>query len=219
MLASVPLNQVSEILIDATKVTWTEAQLIAWLNDAQLAVALVRPDSSSEITTLKLAAGTTKQQLASGALRLLSIVRNMGSDGATPGDAIDLVERGVKDALDRGWHSADKSAVVDEYVFDERRPTDFYVSPPTHVTTNVWIELSQAIAPKDIVLATDSIALLDVYSAPLQEWMLYKAFSRDSEETPNHARAESHKATFGALLTGKFQVDAIVSPKVRAHLQ
>lgn len=219
MLASVILDQVSEILQDLPPITWTETQLIAWLNDAQLAVALVRPDASSEITTLKLAAGTTKQKLASGGLRLLSVIRNMGSDGATPGDAIDLVERGVKDALDRGWHSADKSKVVDEYVFDERAPSDFYVSPPTHATTDIHIELNQAIVPKDITVVGDSIAIQDVYSPALQEWMLYKAFGRDSEETPNHARSESHKATFGALLTGKFQADATVSPKVRAHLQ
>ena len=219
MLASVILAQVAEILTDSTKVTWTEAQLIAWLNDAQLAVALMRPDASSEITTLKLAAGTTKQQLASGGLRLLTVIRNMGSDGATPGDAIDLVERGVKDALDRGWHKADKATVVDEYVFDERAPVDFYVSPPTDDTTDVHVELSQAIAPKDVVVSTDAIALRDVYSGPIQEWMLYKAFSRDSEETPNHLRAESHKATFGALLSGKFQADATVSPKTRLHLK
>ncbi|KKL79463.1 hypothetical protein LCGC14_2014610, partial [marine sediment metagenome] len=82
--------------------------------------------------------------------RLLTVIRNMGSDGATPGDAIDLVERGVKDALDRGWHKADKSKVVDEYVFDDRAPVDFYVSPPTDDTTDVYIELSQAIVPATV---------------------------------------------------------------------
>lgn len=219
MLASVLLDQVAEILQDEPNVTWTEAQLIAWLNDAQLAVAQIRPDASSEMTTLKLAAGTTEQKLASGGIRLLSVTHNMGSDGTTPGDAIDLVERAVKDALERGWRSADGAIVVDEYIFDERLPTEFSVSPPTHPTTDVNIRLGQAIVPKSIAVVGDSIAVDDVYSPALQEWMLYKAFGRDSEETPNHARSESHKVTFGALLTGKFQADAAVSPKVRAHLQ
>ena len=135
MLASVPIDQVREILVDATPVTWTEAQLIAWLNDAQLAAAELRPDASSEMTTLKLAAGTTEQQLASGGIRLLSVTHNMGSDGTTPGAAIDLVERGVKDALERDWRKATGATVIDEYIFDERLPLDFSVSPPTHATT------------------------------------------------------------------------------------
>ena len=100
MLASVILAQVAEILTDATKVTWTDSQLIAWLNDAQLNVVLLRPDAQSELTTLRLKPGTVEQQLALGALRLLTVSHNMGIDGITPGDVINLVERGVKDALE-----------------------------------------------------------------------------------------------------------------------
>ena len=219
MLASVPLDQVAEVLQDESNVTWTDTQLIEWLNDANLTVALVRADASSEITTLKLAAGTTKQQLASGGLRLLAVIRNMGSDGLTPGDAIDLVERGVKDALDRGWHKADKSKVVDEYVFDDRAPVDFYVSPPTDDTTDVYIELSQAIVPATVSASTDNLPLKDIYKPAILEWMLYRAFSRDSEETPNFQRAQTHMNTFAAIMAGKSIGDKQVSPKERAHLR
>lgn len=206
------INPATDILQDAGGVTYTDAQLLTYLNDGQLAVSILRPDASQETVSALLATGQTEQVV--GGRRLIDVHNNMGVDGATPGDVIYHVERKTKDAFDPGWHSATPDTVIREYIYDVATPKVFWVSPPAHGATAVYVKLTRAIDPATIAVVGDPISLDDIYAPPLQEWILYRAFARDSEDTPNYVRAGNHFNNFFKLLGLKVRPDMAVSAKI-----
>lgn len=215
LLASALISQVSELVQDESNIVWTQLQCLGWLNDAQRAIASVRPDSSILNHSVTLAPGT-KQAIAG--LRLMAVNRNMGIDGSTPGRAIRLVERGIKDDFDPDWHTETAAIAVKEWIFDARLPKEFYVSPPVHASTVVQIEISESVNPAEISVVGDAITLDDVYSPTMVEWAMYRCLSRESEETPNIQRATSHFQQFFSMLGAKLNPDMAINPKVRAQL-
>jgi len=82
LLASALISQASEIIQDESNVQMTTANALGWLNDAQRAIVIVKPDASTVIRSITLVPGT-KQSIAG--LKLMSVVRNMGASGSTPG--------------------------------------------------------------------------------------------------------------------------------------
>lgn len=202
---------VSEVLQDVSMVTWTSAQLIAWLNDAQRTIALVRPEVSTVTAAVKLAAGT-RQSIPAAGIKLLDVTRNMGSAGTTPRKAIRLVDRAAKDAASPDWHREHASPSVREYAVDRRTERDFWVSPPVTSYSDVYVEITYTVAPTAVTLTTDDISVDEIYSPAMVEWMLYRAFSRDSESTPNAARAAAHMERFYVLMGIRAQKGAEVSP-------
>lgn len=215
MQGSVVLTRVSEILQDTASVTYTAPQLIEWLNDAIRALVLVRPDSTSITSSILLIAGT-QQTLAAGELRLIRVIRNMGANGSTVGRAIKLGSINDLDAFNPDWHTAAAAIVVKEYMHDEARPDEFWVSPPVHATTPVHVQAIRSVLPTAMSAATEVIPVDDIYSPALIEWCCYRAFSRDSESTPNWQRAARHFAAFFNLLQIKMQADMAINPRVRA---
>jgi hypothetical protein len=212
MLASNPVDRAKEVLQDTGSTTWTETQLIEWLNDAQRVVVSQRPDASSVTESMALAAGT-KQSVPAGGLKLLEVVRNMGTDGATPGRAISLVDKATLDQNAPNWHSDTPGASVKGYVFDENKdPTVFYVTPPADGTSQV--EVVYSANPTDVAALTDSISVADTYAPALIEWILYRAFSRESIKTPNYQRSLNHLKNFFNLLGVKMQADVAFKPVV-----
>lgn len=215
LLASKLIGQAAELVQDENNVVWTQPQALGWLNDAQRAIVSIRPDSSILNHSVLLVPGT-KQSITG--LRLMSIIRNMGIDGLTPGNGIRLVERGIKDDFEPDWHTETAATAVKEYIFDARTPKEYYVSPPVHASTAVYIEVSEAVNPAAIATTADPITLDDIYSPSMTEWVLYRFLSRESEETPNIQRAVSHFQNFFNLLGAKLNPDMAINPKVRAHL-
>lgn len=200
--------------------SWTVTQLIEWVNDAIRALALVKPDSTAVTATQQLTASQTKQVLSGASdLRLIRLVRNMGANGTTVGRAIRLGDMNALDSFNPDWHTAEKSAVVKEYMFNAERPDEFWVSPPVHATTAVHVELIKSVLPAAVAATTDTLPVDDIYGPPLIEWCCYRAFSRDSERTPNWARAARHFQAFFNLLQIKMQADMAISPKVRAMVE
>ena len=222
ILASAIVLQAQELAQDdggssgTPGVTWTDTQGLAWLNDGQRAVALVRPDASVRVSSVKLSPGT-KQTIAGH--RLMAVIRNMGSDGVTPGRAVRLTERGAKDEFDPDWHKETAATEIKEYIYDERVPKEYYVSPPVNSTTPVYAEISESVAPADVADLKDPITLDDNYAPALIEWVAYRFFSRDAEELPDIQRAIGHFQRFFNMLGEKLRIDLAISPKVRSHLE
>lgn len=216
LLASTLIARANEIAQDVDQVTWTPAQGLSWLNDAQLAICNLRPDASVSRGTVKLSPGVT--QTIEGR-RLMAVHWNMGSDGSTRGRAIRLIERGVMDDSYPDWPAETADPTVLEYMYDTRNPQQFDVYPPVPDTPDVWIEASQATNPDEIADASDPITLDDVYAPALVSWMAYRYFSRDSEETPNWARAAGFYRDVFNLLDVKLRFDLMVNPKLRNHLE
>ena len=116
------------ILQDTSAIRWPESELVDWVNDAQRAIVLIKPDSSATNTTVTLATGT-KQAIPAGGNRLLSVIRNMSAaSSGNGGRTIRIVDREVLDAQAPDWHDpaakglSKHGTTVKHYVYEENDP-------------------------------------------------------------------------------------------------
>lgn len=164
------VGRILTLMLDASPafVQCPERTVIAYLNDAQLAIAKFLPMAGGVKGAIKLKAGTA-QSISSVAaadwkpqdgstpsqpilgIALLGITRNMGSDGATPGKVITIANREQLDRQDDSWHLASRaSTVVRSYVHNPLLPLEFDVWPPVHASTPVWVTAEFNAAPLKI---------------------------------------------------------------------
>lgn len=197
ILASAIIDKAEIILQDTTNVRWTTDELLGWLNDAQREIALIKPDASVKTSAVQLTSGT-KQTLGSGstadAIMLLKVVRNMGTDGTTAGNAIRVVSGEILDAQRPGWHSETSTAAVVHAVYDPRNPKQFYVYPPN--TGTGYVELMYSATPTAVGTLGSTITVDDVFSNAILDYILFRAYSKDVEYAGNAARAEKHYLAF-----------------------
>lgn len=222
--ASSLVRRATDICMDNTSVRWPASEFVRWLNDAQREVILVRPDAINKTATATLAAGT-RQNLDNMALnpapsKLIEISRNMAATSAKK--AVRLVPRQILDAQTPGWHAIPGTVDILHYMYDARDPKTFYVYPPALATAQ--LEIMYSAVPTDIVEPIDgalfsdvlgSITLPDIYANSLLDYMLYRAYSKDSEFAGNATRAQAHYGAFIASMTAEMQATLAVQPKMK----
>jgi len=211
MQASSILQRVQDILQDTTGVRWPEEELIRYLNDAQREVVLHKPDASADNRVISCVEGT-RQTIPADGLRLLDVVRNMGADGSTPGNAVTLLGRGVLDAQRRGWHTETPSDSVDHFLYDPRDPKTFYVYPPMQSPVS-QIEVILSVSPTDATDGTSELSLDPIYSNVLIDYTLYRAYSKDADFAANLERALTHYEAFAQSLGIKTQANLAYAPR------
>ena len=216
MLVSALISRAAQLLQDATSVRWPESELVGWLNDGQREIVLIRPDASVINSSMILSANSTKQSIPIAGIRLLDVVRNMGVDGATPGNVVRYVSREVLDAQIPTWHSDAGQVVIKHFCHDIRDPKHFYVYPRPHASTVVQVELLYSSAPADCELPSVTpsavITLDDVYGNALLDYIMYRAFSKDADYAVNPQRAAAHYSTFTNSLGLRTKSDVATSP-------
>ncbi len=222
--ASSLIRRATDIIMDNTSVRWPASELVRWLNDAQREVILVRPDAINKTATATLAVGT-RQNLDAMALtpapsKLIEITRNMAATSAKK--AVRLVPRQILDANTPGWHAIAGTVDILHYMFDPRDPKTFYVYPPALPTAQ--LEIMYSAVPTDIAEPADGalysavvgdLTLPDIYANAVLDYMLYRAYSKDSDFAGNAARAQAHYAAFTASLTAEIQATLAVQPQMR----
>lgn len=215
-MALIPTNIIADVardLADPNKTRWTQDELISYLNSALRQIVLVRPDANSVVSTVQLVAGT-KQAIPANGLALLDVVRNMGPAGAAPGKPIKKADRATLDAADPTWHSRTAKTVVNNFAFDERFPSAFYVSPPVHASTQVWVELAYSKAPTEVTSANlgTAIELTDVYEGPIKDFMKRCAYKKEISSQGSQVLAGSFEQSFYNALGVKVRADFSTSP-------
>jgi hypothetical protein len=202
-----------ETLQDPTSVRWPINELVRYLNDGQREVVLYRPDSMVTSATRSLITGT-RQTLPNGS-KLIEVVRNSGGTRR----AVRMVNREILDAQTPNWHSLTGTTDILHYMYDPRDPTVFYVYPPA--TTGASVEIVYAAYPNDINEPADgalytavsgNIALPDIYGNVIQDYILYRAYSKDSEYAGNAQRAQAHYAAFANALGIEIRATVAVAP-------
>ena len=201
------VNRARKILQDTTTggTRWLDAELLDWINDAQREVVLLKPNAYSTVEDLTLIAGT-RQSLPASGLLLLSLVRN------TSGRAVRRVDRNILDSENPVWHSSTASATVEHYVFDEDSPTTFWVFPPQPNSGFGVVELIMSTAPADLGSLGAVITLNDIYANVILDYLLYRAYSKDTDYAGNGQRAANHYQAFNNSLGVRSQIDFTSSP-------
>jgi len=214
IFASTILDKVQTILQDTTGLQWSSDELLGYLSDGQREVLIYKPNSYVVNAAIQLVSGT-KQTLPDDGIQLIDIVRNMGSDGKTPGRVVRIATREVLDAAVPTWHSATANAVCRHYLYNPLNPKQFYVYPPQPSTGMGYVEIVYTATPADLLSDVETIALDDVYQNQLIDYVLYRAYSKQSDGG-DVTLAAAHYTAFTTSLTGKTQGESIVNPNAAA---
>lgn len=205
---SAVLTRCAVLLQDPTNIRWPQAELLDWLNDGQREIALYKPNAFVKNLSRPLTAGT-KQALPADGVSLVDVVRNMGTNGTTPGAAVRAVAREILDSQTPNWHAATPATAIKHFVYSVLDPKNFYVYPPSDGTGQV--EVIYAAAPADATLV-GTITLDDIFVTALVNYVLYRAYSKDAEFAANASAAAAYYQAFQGNLAGKAGAEASSNP-------
>ena len=130
------------------------------------------------------------------------------------------VNREILDAQTPGWHGLTGSTEILHFLFDARDPTAFYVYPPAS-SSGASVEALYASAPADVsepppgslyTAVTGNISVPDIYGNALQDYILARGYTKDSEYAGNAQRAQSHLALFATALGIELKATLSVAP-------
>jgi hypothetical protein len=205
-----------ETLQDNTSIRWPVNELVRYLNDGQREVVLYRPDAMVTNATYTCIAGS-KQALPSNGAKLIEVVRNARAGGNRR--AVRMVNREILDAQTPNWHNLAGVDDVLHFMYDPRDPRVFYVYPPA--TTSTQLDIVFASYPADISEPVDgalytavsgNISLPDIYGNVLQDYVLYRSYTKDSEYAGNGQRAQNHYAAFANALGIEIKATVAIAP-------
>lgn len=219
ILAQSIVRRVVETLQDNTSIRWPINELVRYLNDAQREIVLYRPDSMVTNAAVTLVAGS-KQSIPATGSKLIEVIRNAGTKRA-----IRITNREILDAQTPGWHNLTGVSEVLHYMYDPRDPKVFYVYPPATSATGgtgpASVDLVYSALPTDITepadgvlytAVTGNVSVPDIYGNTLQDYILYRAYSKDSEYAGNAARAQAHYGAFANALGIEIKATVAVAP-------
>lgn len=200
-----------------------------FLNNGQSQLVIFRPQANIVYAVYQLVEGT-KQRIPDGTssyqnpsaetlaegIQLIKVVRNMGSDGQTPGNAISVADMDTLNLSLPGWQSETGNATVNNYLYDERDPYVFWVTPPQPSSSQGWIEAAIASVPAEVADKDDPVTLSDIYYHALLDYMLYRAYLLDADNSPYAAElAAAHWNLFVTAIDRKDLVVKSLSPNMR----
>lgn len=194
MLAGELIAQVVADLHDSGNVRWEIADLLRFLTDAMCQTVLLRPDAAAVTRSVRLQAGNSLQSIPGDGCRFLGVVRNMGSDGLSPGLPVTLVDRADLDASGYNWHVGGGATAIDHYVFDDAVPKSFYVTPVPG--ENVHVELNYALIPEPVQDENAELLLDRTWVEPLREYMMFRAYARNDASSADMAKSERHLSRY-----------------------
>ena len=210
------VHRVVDILQDTTSVRWPVSELVRYLNDGQREVVLYRPDATIKSATVECVAGA-KQSLPTDGAKLIDVIRNSASAGTNK--AVRMVAREVLDAQIPNWYGLTGELDVVHFTYDPRDPKTFFVYPPALTTTRVDItysafpsDVSEPAAGSTYDDVSGNLDLPDIYCNVVTDYILYRAYSKDSEYAGNAQRAQAHYGAFANALNIEVQGTTGVAP-------
>lgn len=185
-VATVLLN-VTTLLNDAGYTHWDEAELLRWGTEGQIELVKIKDDAAVKTVTHQLVAGA-KQSAPDGAVEILDVRQN--ENGAT-------VAAADRESLDRfmpGWMTKPTASYVKNWMPDPH-PDVFYVYPAQNATPAKLL-ITHSFVP-DALTANGNLGVRDIYQVQVENYILFRAFSKDAEAA-NAERAMAYgKAFYG----------------------
>lgn len=193
------------LTLDNSGVRWSDAELLAWLNDGQLEIATHKPTASMTNGAIPLVAGV-RQSLPAGGIALLDITHNSAS-----GEACTLVKRADLERALPTWASASATVDAEHYMTDEDDPATFLCYPPN--TGAGSLEGRYSVVPAQIPDAGSNITVGDEYGVILLDYLEYRQYSKHSNHPGNTDKADIAYKRFLRALGVKIQSEIVYSPK------
>jgi hypothetical protein len=158
-------------------------------------------------------------------VQMIDVVRNMGTTGTetSAGRAVTGVARDILDTTHAMWHSESGDGTIIHFWFDAKDPKRFYVYPKATTSPVTYVEIIVSRAPSNTL--SDSATTLGVndidaelsgiYEAALVDYVLYRAYSKDSQHTANANRSQWHYEAFKSAIGVKTANEIGLRPQVK----
>jgi hypothetical protein len=126
---------------------------------------------------------------------------NMGTTGLVPGRATSIIDMDMLSSVRPNWPADTAVSVVKHFMYDEKDPKSFWVSPPQPASNQGYVLAVYNSIPTDVAsYAADApISLADEYRPALLNWILFKAYSRDTDTANANAALQYHDAFLQSL--------------------
>jgi len=207
MLVSDIISRAQAVLND-DNVHWPEAtDLLGWANEAIEEIIKVKPDVYTTEASLSLSAGV-RQSLTSGHFRILEV---LGNNTASHKDVPVLTARETMDVYKPDWRSATQQEEVEVVVYDENVPGSFDVYPPND--GNGALMLVTSAPPTKLTDVGDTFPLSDFYAGTTVNYLLYRAFAKDSDAVKYFERSQQAYKAFLSDLGRTELVEEKTTPK------
>jgi hypothetical protein len=138
----------------------------------------------------------------------------MGTDGLTAGKIISPADRQHLDYSNLLWPAGTAAVAIDNFSYDKETPKIFYVTPPVSATVDVYVEMSYSEMPTKITDTADAIGVNDIFYQPLLSFMLFKAYSADSEQD-EFQKSVMQFQTFFNLLQVEMTASVAAGPETK----
>jgi hypothetical protein len=205
LVSVIVTDQARRILVDAAKVTWLDADLIAALNEGMRATQAVKPDFYTVRDIIDLTAGIA-QDLPEGGTALLDITSNVGS-----GQVVEQCDLAMLQAVNRFWPADDQTLDIDNFATNVKEPTRFFVTPPNNGYGRV--NASWGAVPPLVSSLTDELPVLEIYQTPLLNFVLGRAYAMNTKKQ-DITKATYYMNEWGKALGLKTQAQIAIAPKV-----
>lgn len=131
------------------------------------------------------------------------------------GSLIRRVSRTMQTAMNHNWEGETPEQEVIEYMYDPRNPKEFYVYPPndgTGVVRAVYTRLPdplQTIAQigSEVAWGAQELPIPDEYAEAIANFVLHRAFSKDTEWARDDKRALHHFELYLEMIGVKAKAD------------
>lgn len=190
------------ILQDTTGQQWSEEDLLREVNAGRTMVAVMAPDACTVKRPVQLVEGV-RQQLPVDCIEAMGVTRNLGADGLTVGDVIFPIDLANLSGFIPGWEAGTPATTISGFHYDPGLPREFIVYPPA--VAGVYVEVAMRVNPSAIVYddagvwQTVGLGINSKYEEALLEFVLFRAYAKDSEDAQNLNRSSQHQQAFMGL--------------------
>lgn len=206
---SVVVNEARGILIDASKVTWSDPTLIGFLNEFGRTTALVKHDFYTVREAISLVAGTDQELLQTEdgltPVALLDVTRNVASRRV-----ITQCDKALLDECNRFWPADDQVLDVENFAVNVKEPVRFYITPPNNGYGSVHGVIGAV--PAEVTALTDDWPVSEQYQAPAVNFVLARAYAQNTKRQ-DLTKAGYYDQKWGALIGLKSQTQIANTPK------
>jgi len=156
------VDRAARELEDSAFGRWSQSNWVDYINSAIKEVCRLKPDAYTVRENVQLANGNI-QSLPTDAYRLIRPTRNMGLDGIEAGNVVHFVKLDPQNSFDDTWYTQEDGTAVDDVLYDEQHPLEFWVSPPA---PSYYIEIICSKIPS-VVTISSNLPLIDFYETPV----------------------------------------------------
>ena len=199
------ISRVVRILHDEEFTRWSRSELLDWVNEALVSIATV-PGAYSKTIKMNLAHGT-RQVLPQDAISLVTVSRNF--DGDIPLTAVTVTSRELLDAFRPMWHMLSERPLVENYIYDDRKPKEFSVYPPNDGTG--CIEVTYVGIPERVG-ENDQLPFDDTYIPAIVNYTVYRAYCKESDYSSGIQNAQGFYQAYQSELAAVSGVRGSMTP-------